>query len=221
VHLDLPTTLRVAEQRVGRVDRMDSRHDRIEVHWPRDGQAFATRANERLTQRVEESRALLGANLALPDLRRDAATPDEAVVAVKEVIQASEEPRAVPASARTTVGIEAVTQRRRELLADDPGGVPHDPRSAGVLAEVVQLAARSERALLPRRLSRALDQLDAASSASRRVLRRRRQARRSTGREAGSPRRRLIDAPHVGGHVTSKTRTGDMHALLEGSPAVS
>jgi hypothetical protein len=31
VHLDLPTTLRVAEQRVGRVDRMDSPHERIEV----------------------------------------------------------------------------------------------------------------------------------------------------------------------------------------------
>jgi len=31
VHLDLPTTLRVVEQRVGRVDRMNSLHDVIEV----------------------------------------------------------------------------------------------------------------------------------------------------------------------------------------------
>ena len=69
VHLDLPTTLRVAEQRVGRVDRMDSRHDRIEAWWPRDGQAFATRANERLAGRFEESQSLLGANLPIPDLR--------------------------------------------------------------------------------------------------------------------------------------------------------
>jgi hypothetical protein len=69
VHLDLPTTLRVAEQRVGRVDRMDSRHDRIEAWWPRDGAAFATRANERLASRFEESRSLLGANLPVPDLR--------------------------------------------------------------------------------------------------------------------------------------------------------
>jgi superfamily II DNA or RNA helicase len=68
VHLDLPTTLRVAEQRVGRVDRMDSRHDRIEAWWPRDGDAFATRANERLAGRVEESRTLLGANLSVPNL---------------------------------------------------------------------------------------------------------------------------------------------------------
>ena len=69
VHLDLPTTLRVAEQRVGRVDRMDSRHDAIEAWWPRDGQAFATRANERLASRLEESESLLGANLPVPDLR--------------------------------------------------------------------------------------------------------------------------------------------------------
>ena len=36
VQFDMPTTLRVAEQRVGRVDRMDSPHDRIEVFWPAD-----------------------------------------------------------------------------------------------------------------------------------------------------------------------------------------
>lgn len=72
VHLDLPTTLRVAEQRVGRVDRMDSRHDAIEAWWPRDGVAFATRANERLASRLEESASLLGANLPVPDLRAEA-----------------------------------------------------------------------------------------------------------------------------------------------------
>jgi hypothetical protein len=68
VHLDLPTTLRVAEQRVGRVDRMDTRHDTIEAWWPRDGAAFATRANERLVLRLEESDSLLGSNLPMPDL---------------------------------------------------------------------------------------------------------------------------------------------------------
>ncbi len=71
VHLDLPTTLRVAEQRVGRVDRMDSPHDRIEAWWPRDGPEFATRANELLTERAAESRALLGSNLPIPHLGND------------------------------------------------------------------------------------------------------------------------------------------------------
>ena len=71
VHLDLPTTLRVAEQRVGRVDRMDSPHDRIEAWWPNDGAAFATRANELLTERAAESSALLGSNLPIPQLGSD------------------------------------------------------------------------------------------------------------------------------------------------------
>ncbi len=68
VHLDLPTTLRVAEQRVGRVDRMDSPHDQIEAWWPNDGPAFATRANELLTERAAQSGALLGSNLPIPNL---------------------------------------------------------------------------------------------------------------------------------------------------------
>ena len=101
VHLDLPTTLRVAEQRVGRVDRMDSRHDRIEAWWPRDGAAFATRANERLASRFEESRSLLGANLPVPDLRAAAEVGDAdggdggGVRADDEIVDPAEVHRAV------------------------------------------------------------------------------------------------------------------------------
>jgi hypothetical protein len=68
VHFDFPTTLRVAEQRVGRVDRMDSPYSEIEAWWPDDSSAFATRANELLTARSAESAALLGSNLPIPDL---------------------------------------------------------------------------------------------------------------------------------------------------------
>jgi hypothetical protein len=68
VHLDLPTTLRVAEQRVGRVDRMDTPHDVIDAFWPKDGPEFATRANELLVRRASESESLLGSNLTVPDL---------------------------------------------------------------------------------------------------------------------------------------------------------
>ena len=85
VHLDLPTTLRVAEQRVGRVDRMDSRYDSIEAWWPRDTRAFATRANEKLVRRLEESESLLGANLNIPNLQRGSS--DEELVSVESQIQ--------------------------------------------------------------------------------------------------------------------------------------
>jgi hypothetical protein len=85
VHLDLPTTLRVAEQRVGRVDRLDSRHDTIEAWWPRDTAAFATRANEKLVRRLEESESLLGANINIPNLTRGSS--DEEIVPVESEIE--------------------------------------------------------------------------------------------------------------------------------------
>jgi hypothetical protein len=66
VHFDMPTTLRIAEQRVGRVDRMDSPYERIEVWWPADGPSFATRADDMLQARNDESASLLGSNLTIP-----------------------------------------------------------------------------------------------------------------------------------------------------------
>ena len=90
VHFDLPTTLRVAEQRVGRVDRMDSPYDRIEAWWPSDSEAFATRANELLAARNAESAALLGSNLPIPDLVRRG----EAKLDVQVVIHALEDRQA-------------------------------------------------------------------------------------------------------------------------------
>ncbi len=86
VHLDLPTTLRVAEQRVGRVDRMDSPHDTIAAWWPRDGEAFATRALETLVRRVSESESLLGGNLELPDFGEGSTIATSEIVSVDDQI---------------------------------------------------------------------------------------------------------------------------------------
>lgn len=98
VHLDLPTTLRVAEQRVGRVDRMDSPHDEIEAWWPRDGISFATRANERLARRAEESESLLGSNLPLPRLVGELVDADpDTVIDVEQVQREVEELMSRPA----------------------------------------------------------------------------------------------------------------------------
>lgn len=114
VHLDLPTTLRVAEQRVGRVDRMDSPHDRIEVLWPKDGPAFATRANELLAQRSDENARLLGSNLPIPDLTSGAAT--DQIVSVEEKMAEAEQP-----GAEQWDGIrDALDPVRRMVSGDDP-----------------------------------------------------------------------------------------------------
>lgn len=67
VHLDMPSVVRVAEQRVGRIDRMDSRHTEIESRWPRDGAEFALRSDETFFRRIDEVDSLIGGNLLLPE----------------------------------------------------------------------------------------------------------------------------------------------------------
>lgn len=66
IHLDMPSVVRIAEQRVGRVDRMDSPHKRIEAYWPEDAQEFRLRRDERFIERYETVESLLGSNLPLP-----------------------------------------------------------------------------------------------------------------------------------------------------------
>jgi hypothetical protein len=66
VHLDTPTVIRTAEQRAGRVDRMDSPHDDVVIWWPRDPTPFAPRKGERIHERHEVVKDLIGSNLVLP-----------------------------------------------------------------------------------------------------------------------------------------------------------
>jgi hypothetical protein len=230
VHLDLPTTLRVAEQRVGRVDRMDSPYDSIEAWWPKDGDAFATRANELLAERAAESNALLGSNLPMPDLSskpdaivdlderiaqlesaeaetwdgiRDALDPvrrlisgptslinqrvyDDYRTSAHRVVARvspvrSREPWAFFAIAGTAHGaprwlllegasptatfeIDAISERLRTRLADDPPSVAFDEQADRWLNTFLTHADRVERQLLPRRMQRALNQMHTITS---------------------------------------------------------
>jgi len=66
VHLNLPSVIRVLEHRIGRVDRMDSPHGRIAVHWPEEPRAFQLRSDERLFLRLREVKDLLGSNVPIP-----------------------------------------------------------------------------------------------------------------------------------------------------------
>jgi len=67
VHLDMPTVVRVAEQRVGRIDRLDTPHTTIEAWWPQDAEEFALASDERFVERYEAVESLLGANMPLPE----------------------------------------------------------------------------------------------------------------------------------------------------------
>ena len=83
VHLDMPTVVRIAEQRVGRVDRMDSPHEIIEAWWPEDAPEFALSTDERFIERYETVESLLGSNMPLPD----AMQRHEAPVRTEKVIE--------------------------------------------------------------------------------------------------------------------------------------
>lgn len=68
VQLTLPSVMRLAEQRIGRVDRMDSPHSTIEGWWPKDSDEFALRSSEsKFLARHGLVSDLLGSNLPLPE----------------------------------------------------------------------------------------------------------------------------------------------------------
>lgn len=67
VHLDMPSVIRVAEQRIGRIDRMDSPHAEIAIWWPGDAPDFALRTDEKIIARHEFVACLIGGNIEIPE----------------------------------------------------------------------------------------------------------------------------------------------------------
>ena len=87
-HLDMPSVVRIAEQRVGRVDRMDSPHKAIQAWWPEDAEEFALSTDDRLVERLETVDMLIGSNMPLPEQIRKGA---KELVSAKEAIKEQEE----------------------------------------------------------------------------------------------------------------------------------
>ena len=85
VHLDFPTVPRLAEQRVGRVDRLDSPHAEVSVYYPDDHADFALRADEKFFERHHLVAELLGANIPLPELTRRLEVEKGRVIPVEDV----------------------------------------------------------------------------------------------------------------------------------------
>jgi len=67
VLLDTPSVIRIAEQRVGRIDRMDSPHEEIEVWWPNDSRPFQSARRDLLIERYNVNERLMGNNIQLPE----------------------------------------------------------------------------------------------------------------------------------------------------------
>ena len=83
LHLDMPSVVRIAEQRAGRVDRMDSPHEKIEIWWPDDAEEFSLTSDERFIERYDTVEKLLGSNMPLPESMK---RTSRKVVSVKDMI---------------------------------------------------------------------------------------------------------------------------------------
>ena len=62
INLDRPTTIRRFEQRMGRVDRMNSRYDEITIQIPIIPEDISSHMNDHLTERLQLVREVLGGN---------------------------------------------------------------------------------------------------------------------------------------------------------------
>jgi superfamily II DNA/RNA helicase len=69
--LDMPSVLRIVEQRIGRVDRMDSLHDEIEIYWPEDSDEYSLKADSRLIETNTMVEQIYGSNFNVPIVLRE------------------------------------------------------------------------------------------------------------------------------------------------------
>ena len=67
VLLDPPSVLRVAEQRIGRIDRLTSPHKQVDAYWPLDDVEFSLNKDSRLVQTLEDAESTIGCNIKLPE----------------------------------------------------------------------------------------------------------------------------------------------------------
>ncbi len=119
--LDMPSVIRIAEQRVGRVDRMNSPHPEIEVWWPLDSGAFSLKADRKFFQRYNEVKDILGSNLPLPENLIPEELQAHAPATVEEMIQELHE---LERKGETWDGLRDAFQPVRELLEPVCGLVP-------------------------------------------------------------------------------------------------
>lgn len=66
VLLDMPSVMRLIEQRIGRADRLDSPHDEIEIYWPKDSKEFRLATDVKFFKTHVLVKNLFGANIDPP-----------------------------------------------------------------------------------------------------------------------------------------------------------
>lgn len=82
VLLDMPSVMRLIEQRIGRADRLDSPHEEIEIYWPKDSKEFRLATDDKFFKTHFLVKNLLGANIDPPldfDIKEDGGDIDEVI----------------------------------------------------------------------------------------------------------------------------------------------
>lgn len=67
VLLDVPGVMRIAEQRIGRIDRMNSPHDQVEIYFPDDHSEFALKTDKKFFLTAQIVDDMIGGNVDLPE----------------------------------------------------------------------------------------------------------------------------------------------------------
>lgn len=67
VLLDMPSVLRIIEQRIGRLERMDCEHEEITILWPDDSEAFSLKGDKRMIDILRVTDNLIGNNVDIPE----------------------------------------------------------------------------------------------------------------------------------------------------------
>lgn len=88
IFLDMPSVIRIAEQRIGRIDRMDSPHKQVEVYWPDDAPEFQMKTDRKFYQRHQMVEDLIGSNISLPEhlIDREEASFEQDRLSVEQAI---------------------------------------------------------------------------------------------------------------------------------------
>ena len=64
--LDMPSVLRIIEQRIGRLERMDCENEEITVMWPDDSEEFSLNGDKRMIDTLLLTEDLIGNNVGIP-----------------------------------------------------------------------------------------------------------------------------------------------------------
>ncbi len=118
VHLDMPSVIRIAEQRVGRVDRIDSPHKSITAWWPDDAEAFRISSDDRFIERYQTVESLLGSNISLP-AQKTAQIHSKQTLTTEQLIKEFER-----ADSKQWDGISDAFQPVRRLVEGDSAIIP-------------------------------------------------------------------------------------------------